>query len=156
MIYIFDTSSFRLLNNYFPENFPTVWEEIDRLVEESRFISVQEVFRELEPGRNKKFLLDWVKLNKNIFLNPTQNEMLFVGKIFNIKHFQNLVGEKQRLKGTPVADPFIIACAKVKNGCVITEEALKENAARIPNICQHFNIDCTNVEGFMNRERWRF
>ncbi len=82
--------------------------------------------------------------------------MLFISQIFSVQHFQNLVGKKQRLKGTPVADPFIIACAKIKNGCVITEEAFKPNAAKIPNICKYFNVDCTNVEGLMQREGWRF
>lgn len=82
--------------------------------------------------------------------------MMFVSEIFSIPHFQNLVGQKQTLKGTPVADPFIIACAKVKNGCVVTEEVMKQGAARIPNICEHFGIDCTNVEGFMEREKWEF
>lgn len=156
MIYVFDTSSFRVLNNYFPKNFPTVWKNFDLLVKEKNFISVQEVFKELQPGRNKEFLLTWVESNKNIFFKPTQDKMLFVSKIFAIKQFQNLVAEKQRLKGSPVADPFIIACAKVRNGCVITEEKGKPNAAKIPNICQHFSIECTNVEGLMEREGWRF
>jgi hypothetical protein len=156
MVYIFDTSSFIVLNNYFPKNFPTLWEKIDLLLKEDKFISVQEVFKELEPGRNKKFLLDWVTSNKKIFLKPTQNETLFVSEIFKIKHFQYLVSERQMLQGKPVADPFIIACAKIKKGCVITEEAFKPNAARIPNVCQHFEIDCTNVEGFMDREGWQF
>jgi hypothetical protein len=156
MVYIFDTSSFIVLNNYFPKNFPTLWEKINLLLKEGKFISVQEVFNELESGRNKKFLLDWVTSNKKIFLKPTQNETLFVSEIFKIKHFQYLVSERQMLQGKPVADPFIIACAKIKKGCVITEEAFKPNAARIPNVCQHFEIDCTNVEGFMDREEWQF
>jgi len=156
MIYIFDTSSFRVFGHYFPHRFPTIWENINALVIEGRLISVREVFNELSAGGNKPFILDWIKTNKKIFLTPTQEEMVFVGEIFSIPHFQNLVGQKQRLKGTPVADPFIIACAKVKNGHVVTEEAMKPNAARIPNICEHFGINCTNVEGFMEREMWEF
>lgn len=56
----------------------------------------------------------------------------------------------------PVADPFIIACAKIKYGCVITAEALKPNAPKILTVCQHFPIDCTNVQGLMEREGWQF
>jgi hypothetical protein len=156
MVFVFDTSSFRVFGHYFPHRFPTIWDNINALVTEERLISVREVFNELNAGGNKPFNLDWIKINRKIFLTPTQEEMVFVGEIFSIPHFQNLIGQKQRLKGTPVADPFIIACAKVKNGCVVTEETMKPNAARIPNICEHFGIDCTNVEGFMEREKWEF
>ncbi|WP_396770910.1 DUF4411 family protein [Microcystis aeruginosa] len=55
-----------------------------------------------------------------------------------------------------MADPFIIAAAKIKDGCVITEEALKPNAPKIPTVCQHFSIDFTNVQGLMEREGWQF
>ncbi|MCZ6821218.1 MAG: DUF4411 family protein [Calditrichaeota bacterium] len=65
-------------------------------------------------------------------------------------------GWKQRLKGTPVADPFVIASARIRQACVVTEEGKKKNAARIPNVCEYFGVDCTNLEGFMERERWRF
>jgi len=156
MIYIFDTSSFRVFGNYFPQRFPTIWDSINALVTDGKLISVREVYNELNEGGNKPFLLEWTKENRKIFLTPTQEEMIFVREIFLLKHFQNLVSQKQRLKGSPVADPFIIASAKVKNGCVVTEETFKPNAAKIPNICEHFKIDYTNVEGFMEKERWEF
>jgi len=55
-----------------------------------------------------------------------------------------------------VADPFLIACAKVRGGTVVTEEGNKPNAAKIPNICGHFRVPCTNVEGFLTASGWRF
>ena len=155
MIYVFDTNSFRVLSHYFPEIFPTVWENINLMVNNGQFISVREVYNELKRESNS-LIIDWAKENKKIFLTPTPEEMIFVSQIFAVPHFQNLVTNKQILKGTPVADPFIIAAAKVKEGCVVTEEVFKPNAAKIPNVCQHFNIDCTNVRGFMQREEWRF
>ena len=82
--------------------------------------------------------------------------MLSVAEIFGLRHFQNLVGERPRLTGKPVADPFVIASARVRRGCVVTEEALKKNAAGIPNVCDHFSIPWTNLEGFMERHDWRF
>ncbi len=134
MIYVFDTNSFRVLSNYYPDIFPTVWENINLLVNNSNLISVREVYKELERG-SESFIIDWSKENKKIFFTPTQNEMVFVSQIFSVTHFQNLVTKKQRLKGTSVADPFIIAAAKVKKGCVVTEEVFKPNAAKIPNVC---------------------
>jgi len=89
-------------------------------------------------------------------MGKRQQETLFVSKIFSVRHFQYLVGQKQTLKGTPVADPFLIASAKVRKGCVVTGEKKKPNAAKIPNVCEYFGIDCTNLEGFMEREGWSF
>ena len=82
--------------------------------------------------------------------------MQFVSQIFSVPHFQALVPEKSQLDNRPCADPFVIARAKIINGCVVTEEKWKPNAAKIPNVCEHFGIDCTNLQGFMEREGWTF
>ena len=82
--------------------------------------------------------------------------MQFVGEIFSVPHFHALVKEKSLLDGHPCADPFVIARAKVIDGCVVAEERQKPNAAKIPNVCEHFGIDCTNLQGFMQREGWTF
>ena len=82
--------------------------------------------------------------------------MRFVGDIFSVQHFQMLVNKKARLKGLPCADPFIIARAKVINGCVVTEEKRTPNAAKIPNVCEHFGVEYTNLQGFMKKEGWTF
>jgi hypothetical protein len=71
-------------------------------------------------------------------------------------HFQALIGEKQRLMGTPVADPFVIACAKIRQGTVVTEERLKPHAAKIPNVCQHVSVPCIDLETFMQKQGWSF
>jgi len=41
-------------------------------------------------------------------------------------------------------------------GTVVTEEALKENAAKIPNVCEYFGIKWTNVQGFLLSNDWKF
>lgn len=156
MVYIFDSNSFIVISHYFPERFPSFWKQIDEYVSDGKILSVREVFNELDNNSSKIHLIDWLKTNKSIFMIPSQPEMNFVNSIFQVPHFQYLVSTKQRLKGSPVADPFVIASAKVKNGCVVTEENKKKNSSRIPNICDHFNIDCTNIEGFMRRENWEF
>ena len=101
-------------------------------------------------------LTDWVKSHRSIFTPPGSAEMRFVSDIFSVRHFQMLVNEKTRLSGRPGADPFIIARAKVINGCVVTEEKVTPNAAKIPNVCLHFGVDCTNLQGFMEKEGWMF
>ena len=108
-------------------------------------MSVREVYNDLEGKGNRPHLQDWLKVNRSIFLTPTNEETAFVREIFSIHHFQYLVTQKQRLKGTPVADPFVIASAKLRKGCVVTEEEKKDHAARMPNVCDHFGIKWANL-----------
>lgn len=156
MIYVFDTSSVRSLQHFYPSVFKTIWGGLDILIQHQSLISTREVWNELERQNVSADVLAWAKQNKQIFTTPTAAELQFVAQIFQIKHFQSLIGEQQRLKGTPVADPFIIACAKIKGGTVVTEELLKPTAAKIPNVCQHFNVPCIDLEGFMQQQGWAF
>ena len=156
MAYVFDTNSFRVLGNYYPEQFPTFWEKFNQAVTFGKIISVREVRRELDFYIPYPHLSDWVKDYGHIFLSPRPAEMQFVSDIFSVSHFQTLVNAKTRLLGQPCADPFIIAKAKFIDGCVVTEEKWKQNAAKIPNVCDHFGIDCINLQGFMEREDWTF
>ena len=118
-------------------------------------MSCREVFNELK-GLQKGWVFDWVNENKPMFRTPTDDETNFVGKIFSVPHFLTLVGEEQQLRGKPVADPFVIAAARVFGGCVVTEEAFKPKAAKVPNVCGHFSVHYTNVEGFLKKNDWTF
>ena len=82
---------------------------------------------------------------------------IYIRNIFSVRHFQKMIRRKERLKERPVADPFVIARAKcLENGCVVTTEKHKPNSAQIPNVCEYFGVDWTDLEGFMEREQWRF
>lgn len=156
MIYVFDTSSIRSLQHFYPSVFKTIWDGLDGLVQQQNLISTREVWNELGRQNVSADVLAWAKQNKQIFTTPNAAELQFVAQIFQIQHFQSLIGEQQRLKGTPVADPFVIACAKIKGGTVVTEEQLKPNAAKIPNVCAHFNVPCIDLERFMQQQGWAF
>jgi hypothetical protein len=156
MIYVFDTSSFIVISHYFPDRFPSFWNYLSEYVTNGKIISVKEVFNELDTNYSRQHLREWIKINRSIFRVPEEMEMAFITQIFSIQHFQYLVTQKQLLKGTPVADPFIIASAKINDACVVTEEEKKKNASRIPNVCEYFGIECTNLEGFMEKENWEF
>jgi hypothetical protein len=156
MVYVFDTNSIRVLGHYYPARFPTFWRRFDNAADEGNVVSVREVYNELENQITKDWFFDWIKRRRRMFLVPGAAETAFVRRIFEVGHFQALVGETQRLKGQPVADPFVIACAYVRSGTVVTEEAKKPNAAKIPNVCEHFGVLCTDVEGFLAENGWQF
>ena len=98
----------------------------------------------------------WARQNIAMFTAPTYEEMQFVKEIFKVEHFQVIISRKNLLNGKPVADPFIIAKAKIIDGIVVTNEVNNPNGAKIPNICERFNIKCINLERFMEIEKWSF
>lgn len=156
MIYVVDSNSFRVMGNFYPNRFVTFWEQLDQLVATGRFTSVREVAKELDRQSTSAHIDDWVERNRGVFMAPSADDLENVAEILAVPHFQQLIGTRQRLLGWPVADPFIVARAIVVDACVVTEEGRKENAAKIPNVCDHFSVDCINLEGLMEREDWRF
>jgi len=155
MIYVFDSGPLiDLFRHFYPQRFPSLWASFDALASAQKIISVREVFNEIKGHEDR--LTDWAKKHRNFFVQPANDELGFVAEIFKIAHFQTLIRKKERLQGNPVADPFVIAKAKILSGCVVTQEKLKENAAKIPNVCEHFNISYIDFEGFMEKENWIF
>jgi hypothetical protein len=155
MSFVFDTGSLVRLNSYYPDVFPAFWQQFDQAVAAGDILSTREVRRELE-RETEDHILAWAKQNADVFTMPSPEELAFVGGILAIPHFQQLIGKKQQLAGTPVADPFVIACAGVRGATVVTEEQKKPNAAKVPNVCEHFEIAWVNLEGFMRAKGWRF
>lgn len=156
MVYVFDSDSLiNLFRHYYPERFPTLWHKFGTLLSEGKVLSVREVFKEI--GWREDALATWAKGQRRaLFSESTVEELQFVARIFHVRHFQAMIRKKERLKGKPVADPFVIVRAKVLGACVVTQEKAAENAAKIPNVCDHFDVPCTNLEGFMEREGWMF
>ena len=165
MIYVFDTSSIRSLQHFYPTIFTSIWDQLDELVASKSLISTREVYNEIIRQSVTKEIIDWVKQNKSLFTTPSSEELLFVAEILKQTQFQGLIGQKQRLTGMPVADPFLISCAKVHNGTVVTEEGWdhsrdalepKKHASKIPNVCEYYHIGCVNLEEFMRCQQWTF
>ena len=156
MAYVFDTNCFIVIGHYYPEQFPSFWEKFNQAVENGKIISVREVRRELDRNAAEDHLAEWIKLHKTIFVTPSPAVMQLVNEIFSVSHFRASLPDRTRLGDNRFADPFVIAQAKVMNYCVITQESERPHAAKIPNICKHFDVDWTNLQGFMEREGWAF
>ncbi len=156
MIYVFDTGSLSKLKHFYPTVFQSVWTGLDSLIQSELMISTREVWNEMQNGQPHPSTTAWLKQRQQIFKVPSGPELLFVAEIFKVPHFRTLIGEKEQLRGTPVADPFVIAIAKIRGGTVVTEELYKPKAAKIPNVCEHFQVPCITLEQFMSEQSWRF
>jgi len=156
-MYVFDTNSLSVLfDNFYLDRFPSLWEKFDQLILVGGIVSVREVYNEITRRERDTRLIEWAKNQRELFVQPTVKEMQFVGQIFAVPHFRALIRKKEMLVGTPVADPFLIAKAKVDSRLLVIQEILKPNAAKIPNVCENFGVPYTNLEGFMEREGWQF
>jgi hypothetical protein len=153
--YVFDTNSLSELKAYYPDIFKAFWAQFNALVAAEEVISTREVRTELD-NSGREHVIKWAKGHSAMFTTPSGAETEFVGQIFSVPHFRALIGQKAQQRGTPVADPFVIACAKVKSGSVVSQEKLKLNAAKIPNVCAHFKIPCIDLEEFMREQGWSF
>jgi len=143
-----------MFRHYYIDHFPSLWGEFHALVADEEVISVREVLMEISKWDD--ILSEWAKKNVRFFQQPTEEETVLVTHIFHNQHFQKLVEKKKRIMDSPVADPFVIAKAKVKNGWVVTEEKMKQGRADIPNVCEELGVPCTNLEGFMKEKKWKF
>jgi len=157
MIYVFDNNSLsNILNHYYTERFPSFWEKYDKIVEAVNLLSVREVRNELTLKFDDDKIDRLAKMNDKFFTSPTPEELSFITQIYSVKHFQQNLDKKKILSGGFFADPFVIAKAWKEQGTVVTEEDKKPNAAKIPNICDHFGIHCINLEGFLTEMDWKF
>lgn len=123
--------------------------------ENGGIVSTREVLREIE-DRGPENLQEWSKQHRKLFMTPTAAEGEFVARIYRVPHFQQNIEQQKLLKGGKVADAFVIAKAAVEGRTAVTMELLKPNAAKIPNICQHFSVPCLTLEQFMEKKRWEF
>ena len=154
MSYVFDNSPLSVLfKNYYRKTFKSLWEHFDELITDGSIVSTREALREIEDGAPGN-LVQWAKDNAKLFATPTADEAAFVTKIYAVPHFQQNIEQQKLLKGGRNADPFVIAKAAVEKRTAVTMEALKANAARIPN--QHFGIKWLTLEDFMAAEGWEF
>lgn len=156
-LYIFDTNSLsQLFRFYYRNNFPSLWTEFNQLVSDGRILSAREVLRELGDGRQAELAYQWALDHEHLFADPGTEEVLFVSRIFDVRHFQQNLQTKKGKPRRRGADPFVIARAKRTGGTVVTEEAKPPHGARIPNICERFKIPCINLQQLMDRECWVF
>lgn len=154
-MYVFDSGPLiDLFRHYYPERFPTLWENFNTLVDTGRLISVREVANEISSRDDR--LAEWAKDNKHIFPTPDVFELTTVAEIFKIRHFQDIIRKQERLQGKPVADPFVVAKAKQLGAHVVTTEKFTNNAAKLPNVCKQFGVNHVNLEEFMTLEGWAF
>ena len=135
-VYCFDTSTFIELWNvtHRYKTFPSLWNDLEKIIAAKKIVSSVEVLNELQVKDDDLFA--WAMKNKQGFLQIDRAQMEELKKIYS--EFGN-VGHKGR---TFDADPWILALARSKNGCVVSSEKHTGDKGnpRIPDACKFLNI----------------
>lgn len=153
-VYCLDTSAllYAMNERYPPGNFPSLWEKVEGLVAEERLTSPDEVYKEVEKKDDEAF--KWCKARSGIFVPLTGDIQLATIEI--LREFPRLVDTKKQRQQ---ADPFVIAVARVKGAAVLTAETHRANgskAPRIPDVCDHYGVDCHSFLDLIQIEGWVF
>ncbi len=153
MTYSIDTSALLdgWVRNYPPENFPGVWENIDKLIASGQIHITEEVLVELEKKHDDVFA--WAK-TKEQFIYHTDSEIQSAVRKILAQHKRLVDNRKNR----STADPFVIALAMLKGCTVISGEAPSGRLDRpkIPDVCKSLGVDCISLLSLIKKEKWVF
>jgi Domain of unknown function (DUF4411) len=157
-VYSVDTSFFMDWQaRYYPlDVFVTLKTEIEGLIKSDDFRAVELVKEEIDSVGTPD-LKAWAGSHKNLFV-PLAPEVQLEGAAIEAK-YPDLIDVKSPYQS---ADAYVIACAKLQNGVVISQETSvheKRNPAKkhyIPDVCRDLGIPCINLLGLMRKERWTF
>jgi len=144
---------------YKREFFSTIWDGLDALTEDERLIASEFVLEEIKRGNDA--LVKWANEHKSIFKRTNREQIEIVKEIMSthgslVKHNSE---ENQ-------ADPFVIALAiegkrkyedqmfPTEEFVVITDETYRPERIKIPNVCQHYGIECIDRFGFFDEMGW--
>lgn len=151
-VYSLDTSA--LLSawwrTYPPDLFPTLWDNIDGLVQSGVVIASEEVLEELKKQDDE--VLAWANQRASMFVAIDEQVQQVVGTI--LQSYPRLIDNRTNRSG---ADPFIIALAAVKGCTVLTDERPTGSQTRpkIPDVCSGMGILCINLVECIREQGWR-
>lgn len=141
-------------SRYYPQDvMPTLWEQVDGLIQDGRLFATDEVFTEIKRGDDG--LIGWSKMRRQMFIAPDEAVERGVQTVVN--RFPNFV--PQRSADGAWADPYVIALAQTRQAIVVTGEKpvdAKAKVPHIPNVCSALGVTCISFLDLIRREGWRW
>ncbi len=134
---------------YPPDIFPSFWDRLDELIRDGTALAPQEVLEEI--SRQQDELLQWVKSRQQMFIEVDDAQQARTTEIVDAFSGWVVSGRTRNL-----ADPFVVALAIVRGLTVVTEEKPRKNKPNIPNVCDHFSVECIDVVGLIRAQSWQF
>ncbi|MCX6232142.1 MAG: DUF4411 family protein [Bacteroidetes bacterium] len=152
-VYVIDTSGLIMLDATFKfENpvFTAIWEEIEELISNGCFRTIDFVNDEINNYEGKEdFLKKWVKKWEKHFVFQTDAKSITAAiPIINEEYNTGFFTAKKLAEGQEEADPYLIAYCKVHNFTLITNESkIKPN--KIPRVAFKNGVKCIDIYEFL-------
>lgn len=153
--YVIDTSALINLQEKFSyENpvFMAIWEEIEELILNDNFITIDFVETEITDDYlgKKDFLIEWMKKfkRKNKFIKKVDETVINAAiPIVNAEYNSGFLNQKKLADGKDEADPFLIAYCKL-HGCKLISDEKKFVSNKMPEVAKRYEVDCINLYEF--------
>jgi hypothetical protein len=158
-VYCADASSLiKLKQDFRGSVFPTLWERVEKLIQDGKLIAANEVLEEI---KKDDVLGPWAKKNKKMFRKLDQKQVELATEVAT--QFSELA--KPGRFG-PAADPFVVALARAEcqassgsllataSQCVVVTEERGPN--KIPGACKHYGVKCLTLIDLFEHEGWKF
>ena len=125
--------------------FTPIWEALDDMISSGQLLTSSEILDELKDDD----LIKWIKTRKDFFV-PLSKEIQEQVSII-LEKYPDLI--KMKSTSNSNGDPFLVATAITKSGCIVTNERLgsgNNGDVRIPNVCKGFDIAYMNLHSFLD------
>ena len=158
-VYVIDTSSLLMLEYTFKYDNPVfvaIWEEIEELIIQGSFRTIDFVEDEINSYEGKQeFLKNWVKKWKKHFVYETDPASINAAiPIINAEYKSGFFDAKKLAAGKEEADPYLIAYCKVNSYVLITNEN-KNKPNKIPGVSQKNGVRCIDIFDFLSERGLR-
>lgn len=152
-IYVIDTSGLIVLESTFKRDnpvFTAIWEEIEDLIGQDCFKTIDFVEEEINSYEGKQdFLKTWVKKWKKHFIVSTDaTSMNATIPIINEEYNTGFFDAKKQAEGKEEADPYLIGYCKIHNCVLITNES-KTKHNKIPAVSKKNGVRCIDINDFL-------
>lgn len=149
-------------NRYYPFDIcPGFWEFLIADFKDGNAVSVLSVRDELLAQEDD--LSDWVKdvVPKVHFIDCLKDQSVLENQLEVAEYVRDYYDKPNLIEdflGDSVADSWVIAYAKAKNGIVVTHETHKSKGRKVSmsDVCDHFGIHHIDVFEFLRQEKAKF
>ena len=133
------------------ENFPKIWDWIERMGRDGLLGISEVVFRELEKGGDECY--DWFKTRKSDFVYPNDDDVQR-----ELNRLVNTYNNFGLITGKNEGDPFVVALAIVQDCMVVTNESMSNNmnGPKVPDVCRAEGIQWIKFVEVIRREEVKF
>jgi len=152
-VYVIDTSGLIMLESTFKRDnpvFTAIWEEIEDLIIQGHFRTIDFVEQEINSYEGKQdFLKTWVKKWKKRLVVKTDEASFNASiPIINEEYSTGFFDAKKQAEGKEEADPYLIGYCVIHRCTLITNESkIKPN--KIPTVCGKHGVRCIDINDFL-------